>query len=390
MDLRLTEEQLMIRQTVRDFAQSEVKPVSRELDAKVDPRDCFSWDLVKKAGKLGLRTLALPAEYGGGGIRELLTHMIVIEELAAADLGFASIFRSQTSLCSMITGRLNKALKDEFVPKIIEDEEFLLAICHVEPNHGTDAVLCYDAPETIETFAEKKSNEYIINGVKHFTSNGGVAKLYFINARTRRGVPISQGMSLFLVPHDRPGFSIGHIHNKLGRRLLSNAEEIFEDVHIPARYFVGETEDNEWQNMQKAPLTLLHCCGHLGTLRTCYEESLDYAKTRVQGGKPIIGHHTVAAKLGSMKVKIDALRTILWWTATCWDNKQDYDPRMDWLIKGFTDEVAIDVIHKMMDIFGGMSTDKEMPVEKYIRDLCTALHGMNTAEMNYIKGGLAL
>ena len=89
MDLTLSEEQLMITQTVRDFAQNEVKPVSRELDAKVDPIDCFSWELVKKAGNLGLRTLALPAEYGGGGIRELLTHMLVIEELAAADLGFA-------------------------------------------------------------------------------------------------------------------------------------------------------------------------------------------------------------------------------------------------------------------------------------------------------------
>jgi alkylation response protein AidB-like acyl-CoA dehydrogenase len=389
MDLRLSEEQLMLRQAVRDFAQNEVKPIARELDSHSDPRECFSWDLVKKAGKLGLRTLALPTDFGGGGVKELLTHMIVIEELAAADLGFASIFRSQISTSGIINARLNKEQKEEFIPQIIEDEEFLLAACLVEPNHGTDNLLCHDAPESVETFAEKRGNEYILNGMKHFTSNGGAAKLYFVFTRTKRGVPLSQGMSLLMVPRNTPGFSIGHIHNKLGRRLLQNAEEIFEDVHIPERYLVGN-EHNEWEQMQKAPLTLLHCCGHLGTLRTCYEESVDYAKTRVQGGKPIINHHTVAAKLGSMKVKIDALRTILWWTAWCWDNKCEYDPKMDWLIKGLADDTAVDVMHKMMDIFGGMATDKEMPVEKYIRDLCTNLHGMNSAEMNYVKGALML
>jgi len=390
MDLRLSEEQLMIRQTVRDFAQSEVKPVARELDAKANPRDCFSWDLVKKAGKLGLRTLNLPTEYGGGGIRDLLTHVIVIEELAAADPGFASIFRSQTSLCSMLMGQCNKQQKDEFIPKIIEDEEFLLAACMTEPNHGTDTGLPYDSPETIETFAEQRGNEYVINGVKHFTSNGGVAKLYMVYARTTKGVPLNKGMSLFMVPHNTPGLSIGHFHNKLGRRLMLNAEEIFEDARVPGKYLVG-TENKALEERKGAgPVTLLHCANIVGTLRTCYEESLDYAKTRVQGGKPIIGHHTVAAKLGSMRVKVDALRTVLWWTASSWDTEREYDPRMDWLIKGYADDIAVDVIHKMMDIFGGMSTDKEMPVEKYIRDISTILHGFGTGEMNYVKGGLLL
>lgn len=389
MDLRLSEEQLMIRQTVRDFAQNEVRPVSRELDAKVDPKECFSWDLVKKAGKLGLRTLPIPAEYGGGGIKELLTRILVIEELAAADHGFASIFLAHWATCGVMAARCNKEQKDEFFPKIVDDDEFLLAIAHTEPNHGTDCMLPYDAPENIETYAERRGNEYLLNGVKHFTSNGGVAKLYAIVARTKKGVPMSRGISMFLVPHDTAGFSIGRIHNKLGRRLLMNAEEIFENARVPAGYLVG-VENTEWEEMKKAPITLLHCATFVGSLRTCYEESLDYAKTRVQGGKPIIGHHTVAEKLGSMKVKIDALRMILWSTAWSWDNHQDYDPNMDWLLKGFADEVAKDVIYKTMDIFGGMATDKEMPIEKYIRDICTAMHGRCTGEINYVKGGLGL
>lgn len=390
MDNLLNEEQLMIQSTARDFAQKEVKPRVRELDAKTDPKDCFSWDLVKQASRLGFRTLNLPAEYGGGGIKSELTQAIVIEELAAADLGFASIFRSQLCLTGMLMRQCNKKQIEEFAYKLGEDDTFLLGACMTEPNHGTDTGLAYDSKETIETFAEKKGDEYIINGNKQFTSNGSVAKLYFVYARTRKDVLLSKGLSLFMVPSDIPGFSIGHVHNKLGRRCLLNGEEIFDNVHIPVRYLVG-TENNALEERKGAgPATLSHAAGILGTLRACYEESLDYAKNRVQGGKPIIGHHTVAAKLGAMKVSLEALRRLLWWHATCWDNGKDFDHRMDWLIKGYADEVAIDIIHKTMDIFGGMATDKEMVIEKLVRDVCTILHGFGTGEMNYVKGGLML
>ena len=285
-------------------------------------------------------------------------------------------------LAPMLIAEASEDIKKRFLPPI-GNGDVLWCELYSEPNAGSDLA-------ALSTTAIRKGNEYIINGVKHFTSNGGVAKLYMVYARTKKGVPLNKGMSLFMVPHKTPGLSIGHFHNKLGRRLMLNAEEIFEDARVPDKYLVG-TENKALEERKGAgPVTLLHCANIVGTLRTCYEESLDYAKTRVQGGKPIIGHYTVAAKLGSMKVKVDALRTILWWTASSWDNEREYDPRMDWLIKGYADDIAVDVIHKMMDIFGGMSTDKEMPVEKYIRDVSTILHGFGTGEMNYVKGGLLL
>ena len=391
MDFRLTEEQIMVQRMVRDFARNEVKPLSVELDAKLNPKECISWDLVKKASQLGLRTLPIPVEYGGGGITDFLTQVIVMEELGAADLGFASVFRSQISLADMMVKLCNKEQLDEFLPKLIEDDTYLLAAGMTEPNHGTDANIPYDAPGSgIETSAVRKDDKYVINGTKHFISNGGVAKLYFIYARTNKALPVTQSLSLFMVPADSPGFCIGSFHDKLGRRLLMNAELVFEDMHIPTRYLVG-TENNAWMERKgTGPAGLLHCATILGTLRTCYEDAVDYAANRIQGGKAIIEHPTVAAKLGDMRVKIEAVRKLIWWDCWRWDTKSAYDPKLNWLIKAFTDEVTTDVLLKTVDIFGGMGTDKSLPIQKYLRDGIESLHGFGTGEMNLIKGAPSL
>lgn len=391
MDFRLSKEQIMMRQTIREFAQNEVKPMSRKLDAKVDPKECFSWELVRKASKLGLRLLPLPVEYGGSGITDQLTQVIIMEELGAADLGFASVFRSQISLVDMLIRLCNEKQKEEFIPKLVKDDTYLLAACMAEPDHGTDTAIPYDAPgEGMETFAERRGEEYIINGAKHFTSNGGVAKLYFVYARTNRKLSLAKSLSLFMVPHDTPGFSIGSIHNKLGRRLLMNAEEVFQDVRIPIQYLLGK-ENNAWEERKiLGPVGLLHSATQLGTLRACYEEALAYAKIRIQGGKPIIEHTNIGAKLGEMRIKIEAVKRLIWWNAWCWDNGHEYDPKMHWLIKGLTDEVTLDILNHTVDIFGGIGTDKDSPIEKYIRDLYTILHGFGTREISLAKVASAL
>jgi alkylation response protein AidB-like acyl-CoA dehydrogenase len=393
MDFRISKEQSLIRQTIREFAQAqnEVKPISRKLDTQVDPKQCFSWELVGKASKLGLRLLPLPVEYGGSRITDQSAQIIIMEELGAGDLGFASVFRSQISLVDMFMRLCNQEQKEEFIPRLVADDTYLLAACMSEPDHGTDTAIPYDVPgEGLETFAEKKEREYVINGVKHFTSNGGIAKLYFVYARTNRKLPLSKSLSCFLVPHDTPGFSIGSIPNKLGRRLLMNAEEVFQDVSIPARYLVGK-ENNAWEERKiLGPVGLLHSAAQLGVLRACYEEALSYAKIRIQGGRPIIEHTNIGAKLGEMRIKIEAAKRLILWNAWCWDNDNEYDPRMHWLIKGFTDEVTLHILNHTVDIFGGIGTDKDSSIEKYIRDLYTILHGFGTREMSLAKVASAL
>ena len=376
MDFRETEEQTMLRQMVRKFAQNEVKPVSVEYDKKLDPKDCFPWELLKKASKLGLRTLAIPTEYGGGGVKDLISHIIVMEELGAGDNGFASGLRSVVGLTAWMDVLCSKEQKDEFFPKIVKDDTFLLAYGMTEPNSGTDNVLMADVPgAAMQTFSERRGNEYVINGTKQFISNGGIAKLYLLHTRSDRKLPLNQCRSIFLVTPDMPGFSIGKFHNKLGRRLLMTAEIVFDEMRVPVRNLIGkEGEGSKYLNQAPFLTFLLPACS-IGSLRTCYEAALDHARIRVQGGKPIVQHQLIAAELSEMRVRIEAARTLLYRQAWCWQNKYDYDSKLTVLIRTFIDQVGGHIVFQMNDILGGSGSDKEMITEKYIRDMFTAFHG---------------
>lgn len=376
MDFREIEEQTMLRQMVRKFAQNEVKPVSVEYDKKVDPKECFPWELLRKASKLGLRTMSIPAEYGGGGIKDLISQIIVIEELGAGDNGFASCMRSAIGLASWMDVVCDQKQKEEFFPKMVRDDTFVMAFAITEPNAGTDNYLMADVPgAAMQTFAERKGDGYVINGTKHFISNGGIAKLYIVHARSDKKLPLNQCRSVFLVPSDTSGFSIGKVHNKLGRRLLMTAELFLDNIQIPARYLLGE-EGGAARFLGKAPfLSFLICACTIGTLRACYEASVDYARIRIQGGKPIIYHQLIAAQLSEMRVRIEAAKALLYRQAWCLQNEYEYDPKVTLLIRTFIDQIGAHIVFQMNDILGGSGSDKEMITEKYIRDLYTSFHG---------------
>ena len=403
MDFRLTEEQEMTRDMVREFAQNEVKPVAWELDHKHDPKDCIPWDLIKKASALGLRTAAIPEKWGGEGV-DYLTLAIILEELGAADHGFATIIRGCYTESPRLVHELNDEQRDEFLPKFLEDDTFLLGLARTEPDAGTDSHYLYDEPgASIRTYAERRGDEYVINGTKHFISCGGVAKLYFLYARTDKKGPISTSMSVFLMPHDAPGFSIGRFHNKLGRRLLPNAELIFEDARIPARYLIGKEGEawgsegeggggpqKDWASTGAGappPFGLLGAAVNLGTVRACYEEALNYARTRIQGGKKIIEHEHVAINLAQMKVHVEAARALLWKSAWSWETRTNYDPKMGMLFKAYVDEIGLKIANDAVGIFGGLGTaDDDVPIQKYLRDVHTFTHGFSTTAVAWLIG----
>jgi alkylation response protein AidB-like acyl-CoA dehydrogenase len=366
MDYRETEDQRMLRQMVRKFAENEIKPVSLEYDHKVDPKDCYPWDLLKKASKLGLRTLSIPTEYGGGGVKDLISYIITVEELGAGDNGFA-------------------VQKDEFFPKIVKDDTFVIADAKTEPNSGTDNTMMADVPGgALQTYAERKGDVYIVNGSKHFIANGGVAKLHLLHTRTDRKLPLNQSHSIFLVSPDTPGFKIGKFHSKLGRRLVINAELFFDDMRVPARYLV----QNEGEAAKYLKLvhfqTFLIPATILGTFRACYNAVVDYARMRIQGGKPIIRHQMVAAEISEMRVRIEAVRALLYKQAWCCENKYEYDRNVTIMIRPFINQIAGHMAYQLQEIFGAPGVDKEMMAEKYTRDLLTCVHGPSTYG-NYVR-----
>jgi alkylation response protein AidB-like acyl-CoA dehydrogenase len=377
VEYRESEMQTMMRQLAREFALEQVKPVSVEYDRKTDPGECYPWELLEKASALGLRTMPIPEEYGGEGISDLLTYIFVIEELAYGDNGFASSLRSTIGNLTLMNALLREDQKKEWFPRVVADDRCLLAYANSEPNAGTDNLLMADVPgAATQTYAQKSGDEYVINGSKQFISNGGIAGLYILSCRTDKKLPLNQCRTIFLVPADTPGLSIGKFSDKLGRRLLLTAELMFDDMRIPARNLIG-TEGRAAQEARRNPVTvdfLIPACS-IGTLRACYDLAVEYAGGRVQGGKAIIHHQLVAAHLSEMRVRIEAARQLLYRQAWCWQNQHHYDSKLSLLLRTFIDQSAAQIVFQMNDVLGGMGSDRSMIAEKYIRDVYTSLHG---------------
>ena len=372
MDFSETEEQKMVRKMTREYAQNEVKPICREYEKHVDPRECYPWELLKKASKLGLRTLAFPTEYGGGGVTDLITMQIVLEELGAGDHGFGS------SMCQMLsngvayTHRMNKAQKDEWFPKIIKDDTWVVGSAGTEANSGSDNTFMQKVPGAgRQTFAEKRGDEYIINGTKMYISNGHVGKLFNVAAKTDKKGSWAQCGATFLVPPTTPGFTVAKVEDKLGRRCLSNAEMVFEDMHVPARQLMKEP-DAETERLSGAlnVFTVLR----VALATDMYEACVEYATNRVQGGKPIIRHQVTAIHLSEMRIKIEVARNMLHAQAWRAMNNYEYDPKLNGQLGGFTTEMVARCCFLANDIFAGMGSSKESRLEKLLRDGFTAIH----------------
>jgi len=379
MDYRETEEQAMIRQTVRRFVENEVKPVAMEYDRRTDPRDCYPWELLKKAAKLGLTTMSIPAQYGGGGVTDLISRIIAVEELGAGDNGFAGTIRHCIGLTAWMDTLCSPEQKEEFFPKIVVDDTFLIAEGITEPNSGTDNTLMAGVPgAAMQTYAEKRGNEYVINGAKHFISNGGIARLILLHARTDRKLPLNRCRSVFLVPSDTPGLTIGKIHDKLGRRLINSAQLFFDDMRIPARYLIQKEGEASQYLRRVAFQAFLIPATMVGTLRAAHDEMVSYARTRIQGGKPIIRHQLVAAEISGMRSRIEAARALLYRQAWCWQNQYDYDPQLSILIRPMLNQICGHMAYALQEIFGAPGVDKDMRVEKLTRDLLTMVHGPST------------
>lgn len=385
MDFRLSESQLMLERLVRDFVEKEVKPVVKEYDSKIDPKDCVCWELARQAHRLGFKTYSVPAEYGGGDMTDHVTHTLMQEELSVGDMGFAHMILQTARFAGWIARAASKEQIEEFIPQVVEDEDYHIAAACTEPNHGTDNNMPDNFPgRAIETFAEKKGDEYIINGTKHWISNGGIAKLYLLYVRTKKDVPISEGMSVFFVKPDTPGFSVARFQDKMGRRMGTNAELLFDNMRIPARYLMGE-ENRAWDLIAKYPIPG-GCPGAMlvGAMRALYEETLLYCQTRIQGGVPIIEHPTVAVRLADMWAKILATRLLHY--KTSWDMDNDcVEPGELFLVSGFQRDSALSVAHHAMELCAGLALDRDGVIERLIRDICSSFHDLGSSDINRIK-----
>lgn len=226
---------------------------------------------------------------------------------------------------------------------------------------------------------ERKKDGYILNGTKQFIALGAVASLYIVSGRTDRTVPVRLGTSKFLVPKDAPGFSVTRVHDKVGWRAYGNGQLSFENVFVPKENLLGETENvdrssdssNEVKSAGHNEIEL--AANAMGMARAAYEAALDYAKQRVQGGKIIIEHQAVAGVLADIYMELQALRSMVWHTA--WVLSHGKKARALSMSCGrYAGRVVRKVTQDALSIFGGTGTEKDMPLERYVRDSLIFMH----------------
>ena len=390
--LKLSPEQIEIRRTVRQFAEKEIKPIALARDREEDFDKRFPWHVLAKAEKLGLRTLALSEKNGGGGA-DALTDCIVAEELAAADAGVAATLNHTSDLARLFFDHyMTDEQRDRFLPAFLRDERFHLAIAGHEPD--TDLGWTYHRP-TIDgtgyrTAAVEHGGDWIINGTKNFITNAPIAKLMLVQVQTGPKRGGMSGVSMIFVERDTPGVTV-YEHDKVGRRLGSNGEVVLENCRVPAANMVSAGKDPLTERMTQGRARPRFQALNLGIGRAAYEAALEYARMRVQGGRPIIEHQVVAIRLADMAIALEQVRSLIWqaaWAADHLDAYQDGslpDLPLQSIAKVATSETVLRVATDAAQIFGGMGVMRELPMQKYVRDALIFLHSEHANDVARLK-----
>ncbi len=391
VEFALTEEQIALRDLARDFVGREVKPVAPVLDARPDPADCFSWDLVEKLSAVGLRTVALDKQHGGAGA-DAVTLCMLAEELAVGDLGVSVLMAQTWKIGQTIQRGATPEQLRRFLPILRDDPRALLAISITEPETGSDYIIPYPDPKAgPHLSAVRDGDHWVLNGMKHFISNGSRAALHLIFTRTDPAVPQTRGLTAFLVPRDAPGFSIGRVHDKMGERLANNAELIFRDCRIPAAdQFMGLHEGFEVLRRFFPASNAYAAASVLGVGRAAYEKALEFARTRVQGGRHIIEHQGIRLLLTDTKMRLDATRDYIWHAAWAADHREHFDWTWASLPKVLAAETAVRATQVAIQVCGGYGLMREMGLEKLYRDAAMFFTSDGTQQALTLKAANAI
>jgi alkylation response protein AidB-like acyl-CoA dehydrogenase len=385
MSIQFTEEQLAWRDRARDFFEREVRPVAAEIDARPDPKDCYPAELVRKLSKIGLRTLALPKEYGGAEA-DVVTKALLLMTMCEVEAGTAKIMSQCWKVSQVIVEAGSEEQKKKFLREFAADDDYTTSILMTEPNAGSDNILPYNAPGAgVALTAVPDGDFYVLNGTKCLNSLVSYSKLLLVYARTDPGRPVRQGTSTFLVPADLPGITYGEVHNKMGFRLYPNGETFFENVRVPKEYMIGgldtgfDTFSQIFRGSLEIPAT------YLGICKAIYRIVMDHAKGRIQGGKPIIEHQVVGTMLAEIAMAIDTLEGYMWDTAFHLKNDRQFDPKKTRYGKIFAGDCFGKCMALGLEIMGGAGIMRDNPMEKLIRDGLTFLHGDGTNSLTKLR-----
>jgi len=355
VNFTLTEDQLLLQEMLREFAEKEIKPRAKEYEKE----GTFPADLLKKLGDLGILGMSIPAEYGGIKT-DYISMVVAIEEISRAFPSLGVIVSVHCSLfCYAISSFATEKLKAKYLPRAARGE-ILGAFALTEPEAGSDI-------HGVRSWAEKRGNEYVLNGTKAWVTTGHDAQAFILFARTgtRDGKPL---LSAFVVEKDFPGFRISKVEEKMGLHASLTAEVVLEDCRVPADNLLGEPG--------RGASIALHCLDgsrigigaqSVGLAQRALEEAARYAKQREAFGKPISELQAIQFMIADMATSVETSRLLTLRAADRWDRGLPVSKEAA-MAKLFASEAANRVAYSALQIHGGYGYSREYQVEQLYRD----------------------
>ena len=368
MDFQLTDEQLQLKKSLREFAEREIAPHVMEWDEVSQ----FPLEVIKQLGKMGVMGIIFPPEYGGAGLG-YIEYVIAVEELSRVDGSVGIIVAAHNSLCSnhiFLAG--NEPQKRKYIPQLATGE-FIGAWGLTEPGSGSDA-------GGARMSAVRKGGGWLLNGTKTFITNGHYADVMVVIAVTDKTAH-THGLSAFVVEKGTPGFRPGKKENKLGLRASDTSELIFEDCFVPSDALLGKESDGFIDAMRVLDGGRISIAAlGLGMAQGAYEAALKYSKQRSQFGKTISEFQAIQWKLADMATEIDAAMLLTMRAASMKDAGMKTTQESS-MAKLYASEVAVRCANEGVQIHGGYGFIKDYPAEKYYRDVKLCTIGEGTSEI---------
>lgn len=391
-DLNLSAEQIEFRDTVKDFVDNEVRPAAI-LPARLEPFEKpLLAELLEYVSRMGLRTLSLSEAAGGAGA-DTLTSCIVLEELAAGDVDIAMALGLTQGLArALFEEAMSQEQRDRFVSDFLEDHQYHLAYAgraagsgrgwsyHRNEGEGTDAGV---------TAVKQKNGEWLVSGTIPFVPNAPIAKLFVVQARTDGKKSGRNGLSTLVIPRGTAGLAVAetqHQTDSAGAQMYTRwhhgcgAEVRFENCRVPGENLVGaEGQSPLDTGAYDARTTTQIAAINLGLGRCAYEAAVDYAKIRVQGGRPIIEHQAIGTILADITIKLELSRNAIWkaaWASEHPDAVQSVSALpLHTIARVYTAEAVHEATLGAAECFGAMGVMRDMPLQKYVHDAHVFLYG---------------
>jgi isovaleryl-CoA dehydrogenase len=374
MDFNFSEHHIMLRESIRNFAAKEIWPIAEEIDAE----DKWPDGMWQKLANMGIMGITVAEEYGGAGA-DLISAIIVLEELSKASPAIALSWGAHANLCcNNLNHNASPNQKNKYLPPLCTGQH-IGALGLTEPNAGSDAV-------NIQTVAVRKDDHYVVNGTKMFITNGSVANTIVLYAKTDKEKR-ARGLTAFILDTRFPGFSVSKELKKYGHRGSPTAELILQDCIIPAENVIGE--ENTGINVMMSGLDVeraFYAGESIGIAEACLELSIKYAKERVQFGKPIGAFQLIQAKLADMYTQLEAGKMLCYKAAVLAEQartggKGTEIHKLAAASILFNAEMASRIADQAVQIHGGYGYMLEYPVQRFLRDAKLIEIGAGTSEI---------